>query len=293
MDSTKTESQQDKLNRLYTEYGLLKEDVHKHQHYTIIRRTGIEKIAAKAGIRLAYKLVKVQPDFAVVKATGKMGKGTNCVTAETYGSAGKDTSQNKYYVEMAEKRAKSRCVLQLTDFYAMGVFGEDEADDFSRANNPAPQAEAPRPTVAAPAPEASAPASVPQAAPTTAEPSAPAPDKATESKLQQLVKLIASPELDKEERDMLLSVPVDQRPESWVDNTLAKLPAVIAERKDPAKALATARNQMRIWANKNATAIGQEYYEHLMARASALTAKAEDLRREVREAQAQLQAIPA
>ena len=36
-----------------------------------------------------------------------------------------------YLPEMAEKRLNSRAVLKLTGFYDAGVYGEDEADDFS------------------------------------------------------------------------------------------------------------------------------------------------------------------
>ena len=57
---------------------------------------------------------------------------------ETFGSAlkgdnYKDGNCNSWYVaEMAEKRALSRSVLKLTGFYELGVFGEDESDDFKR-----------------------------------------------------------------------------------------------------------------------------------------------------------------
>jgi hypothetical protein len=87
MENQKTESQRDKLNRLFKEYGLLPEDVHKHLHYTIIRRTGIEKIAAGAGIRLSYEACTTAADYAAVKATAKKGKGPNMVCIETFGSA--------------------------------------------------------------------------------------------------------------------------------------------------------------------------------------------------------------
>ena len=33
---------------------------------------------------------------------------------------------------MAEKRAMSRAVLKLTGFYELGVFGEDESEDFKK-----------------------------------------------------------------------------------------------------------------------------------------------------------------
>ena len=42
---------------------------------------------------------------------------------------------NTWYVaEMAEKRALSRAVLKLTGFYELGVFGEDESEDFKKVN---------------------------------------------------------------------------------------------------------------------------------------------------------------
>ena len=34
---------------------------------------------------------------------------------------------------MAEKRSLSRIVLKLSGMYELGVFGEDESDDFKRA----------------------------------------------------------------------------------------------------------------------------------------------------------------
>jgi len=57
---------------------------------------------------------------------------------ETFGSAlkgesYKDANTNSWYVmEMAEKRAMSRAVLKLTGFYELGVFSEDESEDFKR-----------------------------------------------------------------------------------------------------------------------------------------------------------------
>ena len=57
---------------------------------------------------------------------------------QTFGSALKgksyqDGNTNSWYVmEMAEKRALSRAVLQLTGFYELGVFGEDESEEFKK-----------------------------------------------------------------------------------------------------------------------------------------------------------------
>ena len=61
----------EKLLDLYKKYELEKTDVYKHQHYVIITRQGIEKIAAKENIAISYEVVKCEPNFAVVKAYAK------------------------------------------------------------------------------------------------------------------------------------------------------------------------------------------------------------------------------
>ena len=56
---------------------------------------------------------------------------------ETFGSALKGDFKNGntmswYVLEMAEKRAMSRAVLKMTGFYELGVFSEDESEEFKR-----------------------------------------------------------------------------------------------------------------------------------------------------------------
>tara|TARA_R110001583_G_scaffold25400_10_gene91983 strand:+ start:482 stop:874 length:393 start_codon:yes stop_codon:yes gene_type:complete len=125
------------LKEKYIKYNLTKDDVFKHQHYIIITRSGIEKIQALENIQIWYEVVKCDTNFAGVKATATKGKNT----IETFGSAlkgntYKDGNTNSWYtLEMAEKRAMSRVVLKLTGFYELGVFGEDESDEFKKSNN--------------------------------------------------------------------------------------------------------------------------------------------------------------
>ena len=127
----------EKLVELYKKYGLAKEDVYKHQHYVIITRQGIEKIQAKENISISYEVIRCEPNFAVFKAIACI-KTKIETSIETFGSAlkgdnYKDGNCNSWYVaEMAEKRALSRAVLKLTGFYELGVFGEDESDDFKK-----------------------------------------------------------------------------------------------------------------------------------------------------------------
>ena len=128
-------NKKDILNRLFVENNLTEEDVFKHQHYTIITRSGIEKIMANLQIYCEYEVIKCEPNFAVVKAKGEI---TDEKFIETFGSAlkgdsFKDGNTNSWYVmEMAEKRAMSRAVLKLTGFYELGVFSEDESEDFKK-----------------------------------------------------------------------------------------------------------------------------------------------------------------
>jgi len=122
------------LKQKYIKYNLTKDDVFKHQHYIIITRSGIEKIMALEDIGMVFEVIKCEKDFCVVKAQASKAE----TEIQTFGSAlkgegFKDGNCNTWYVmEMAEKRAMSRAVLKLTGFYELGVFGEDESEDFKK-----------------------------------------------------------------------------------------------------------------------------------------------------------------
>ena len=124
----------ERLKELYLKYGLSKDDVFKHQHYIIITRSGVDKIQAAEKIDISYEVVECQTNFCVVKATASVGE----TKIQTFGSALKSSTHrdgncNTWYVmEMAEKRAMSRACLKLTGFYSLGVFGEDESEDFKK-----------------------------------------------------------------------------------------------------------------------------------------------------------------
>jgi len=124
----------EKLAEIYRKYNLEKEDIFKHQHYLIITRSGIEKIMGVEEININYQIIKCERDFVVIKALGQKDN----VKIETFGSAVKgksfrDGNTNSYYVtEIAEKRAMSRIVLKITGLYELGIFGEDESEDFKK-----------------------------------------------------------------------------------------------------------------------------------------------------------------
>tara|TARA_B100000902_G_C27305713_1_gene915332 strand:+ start:2516 stop:2902 length:387 start_codon:yes stop_codon:yes gene_type:complete len=123
----------EKIVKLYKKYDLTPDEVFKHQHYTIITRAGIDKIQGVEQIKIHYDVIECKPEFAVVKANAEKQD----TMIQTFGSALKGDYKsgncNTWYVmEMAEKRAMSRAVLKLTGFYELGVFGEDESEDFKR-----------------------------------------------------------------------------------------------------------------------------------------------------------------
>jgi hypothetical protein len=107
--------------------------VFKHKHYTIITRAGIDKIMAANDIEIQYDIVNLSDDHShcLIKALGKRGE----KIIQTFGECTPKNNSNAYPVAMAEKRAKSRIVLMLAGFYELGIFGEDEADDFSKSKN--------------------------------------------------------------------------------------------------------------------------------------------------------------
>jgi len=131
------ETQQERLKHLAKENGLNKDHFFKSpQGFVIITRQGIERIQAQRGIRVTYDVVSLSDDLkhVVIKATGEMARPDGLpVTMETFGESAPDNTRQKYPVAMAEKRALSRVVLKLSGLYEVGVFGEDESDDFKRA----------------------------------------------------------------------------------------------------------------------------------------------------------------
>ena len=121
------------IKEKYNKYNLEPSDVFKHQHYIIITRSGIEKIQAYENININYNVVACEKDFAAVTAFANIVG--NETVIQTFGSALKGDYKNGncntwYVLEMAEKRAMSRAVLKLTGFYQLGVFGEDESEEF-------------------------------------------------------------------------------------------------------------------------------------------------------------------
>jgi len=124
------------IKELYKKYGLESEDIFPHKHFTIITRQGIEKIEAKANIKLDLQTEVVSPTYCAIKCTASIDGKEPVVM---YASALNDPKlkmkncQSTYLLEMAQKRSTSRAVLKLCGFYTLGHFGESESDEFKRA----------------------------------------------------------------------------------------------------------------------------------------------------------------
>ena len=129
---TKTEF----IKEIYDRYSLIgNEDIFKLQlggkTTPIVTKTGIRKIAAQEGFKYSFDVVMVTPDYCAVKCSvfSKNGEELAC----SFGSAEKANVRNaaKYYIEMAEKRAKARAILIAIDAHGY-LYSEDEADDFKQ-----------------------------------------------------------------------------------------------------------------------------------------------------------------
>jgi hypothetical protein len=131
-----SKTEQETMKALFEQNGLTQDDLFKHQHYIIITRGGIEKIAAKNDIHVEYTEVvewsNPGEDKYVVKATAYKRSKPEVVTI-TYGEVSPKNNRNGYPIAMAEKRALSRAILKTSGLYAHGVFGEDESDSFKRS----------------------------------------------------------------------------------------------------------------------------------------------------------------
>lgn len=118
----------DTLKTLVKQYEIPKTDLFLMRlggkEIPIITRTGIEKIQAKDGMTITYKLENISPDhkYVIIKAIAMKGN----VLMESYCEANPANCKQSYPVAIAEKRAKARVVLMMSGFYREGLYSEDE-----------------------------------------------------------------------------------------------------------------------------------------------------------------------
>ena len=116
-----------KDNNLYREEDLF-EFKRGSKSIWIIKRQGIEKIQYNNDIHVRFEWIRMEKDYAVVKAIGKKGD----LIVESFGESTSENTihQPPYHSAMAEKRGLSRVVLKIVGAYKFGIMGEDESDDF-------------------------------------------------------------------------------------------------------------------------------------------------------------------
>ena len=114
------------MNKIYKDNGLDKNDIFTDpRKFTIITRSGIEKIQAKNDISVSYEVIKAELDNCIVKATSLIREGDEWIPKmETFGSATKDTCRQAFRMEIAEKRALARVIIKTMNY--TNVLGEDE-----------------------------------------------------------------------------------------------------------------------------------------------------------------------
>jgi hypothetical protein len=81
-----------KLNALYKKYNLTTDDYFKHKFYTIITRSGIDKIQAQARIEIEYQLQYNSADnkCVIIQAFAQMGD----VKIQTFGESSPSNTSN-------------------------------------------------------------------------------------------------------------------------------------------------------------------------------------------------------
>lgn len=99
----------DILKKLYLDNSLTKKDTHTDKRgFTIITKSGIEKIKFNHNIFVDYETIRCDKDFVVFKATSYINEEAKEIA---FGSASDENCYNNFKVEVAQKRALARVVI--------------------------------------------------------------------------------------------------------------------------------------------------------------------------------------
>lgn len=130
------------LKEIYTKYQLEKDDIFilkfGGKNKPIITRAGVEKIQAKLGIEVNYKIESKTEDHksCIIMATGcifktdERGQKVPKIMAQSFGEVSPANNKNPYPIAICEKRALGRVILKMAHLF--GVYSEDEAEDFKK-----------------------------------------------------------------------------------------------------------------------------------------------------------------
>ena len=115
------------LSKIYKDYNLSKDDIFQDRRgFIIITRSGIEKIQFNQNIKIEFDVIKCEKDNVVIKANSFLfdQDGEWLKQIETFGSATDKNCIQHFKVEIAEKRAKARCIVQTIGL--TNTYSEDE-----------------------------------------------------------------------------------------------------------------------------------------------------------------------
>jgi len=115
------------LTKIYKNYNLSKNDIFQDRRgFIIITRSGIEKIQFNQNIKIEFDVIKCEKDNVVIKANSFLldQDGEWLKQIETFGSATDKNCIQHFKVEIAEKRAKARCIVQTIGL--TNTYSEDE-----------------------------------------------------------------------------------------------------------------------------------------------------------------------
>ena len=123
------------LNKIYKDNDLEKSDVYNDKRgFSIITRSGIEKIQAKNEISVSFEVIKAELDNCIIKATSLIREGDEWIPKmETFGSGTKENCRLPFRIEMAEKRALARVIIKTMNYTE--TLGEDEIKHQSKVVN--------------------------------------------------------------------------------------------------------------------------------------------------------------
>mgnify|MGYP003141874641 CR=1 FL=1 len=134
----------EKLKEIYKKYKLEEDDIFilkfGGKDKPIITRSGIERIQNLLKIEVKFEIQKVSEDLksciilgtGVIMGTDDKGQPRPIMGCQSFGEVSPYNNKNPYPISLCEKRALSRVVLKLAGLAQLGVYGEDEAEDFKK-----------------------------------------------------------------------------------------------------------------------------------------------------------------
>lgn len=115
------------LEKIYRGYNLNEKDVFTDKRgFTIITRSGIEKIQYNKNIKVKYDVICCDLENVVLKGVSfiKNNNGEWLEKMQSFGSASVNNCRQHFLAEIAEKRCLARVIIKTIGL--TGVYGEDE-----------------------------------------------------------------------------------------------------------------------------------------------------------------------